>query len=90
MDSREGGACQIITKDHPTNSNSRMWRLIIDCQRCFRENLHRSEDIECPEEGLPLEDCFRLENNHVIEAWVLNWNYAVDKEGDIYGCYFEK
>jgi len=30
-----------------------------------------------------------LENNQTIQAWVLNWNYAVDKSGNVYGCFFD-
>ena len=30
-----------------------------------------------------------LETGQEIEAWVLNYNYAVDKYGNVYGCYFE-
>ena len=30
-----------------------------------------------------------LENNQTIQAWVLNWNHAVDRGGNIYGCYFD-
>ncbi len=31
----------------------------------------------------------QLENNRTIKAWVLNWSYAVDKAGNVYGCYFD-
>ncbi len=57
---------------------------------CIIENMTGDEAI-----GKEFDPSFKytsikLDNGEKIDAWVLNWNYAVDQTGNVYGCYFEQ